>query len=140
MVIDGGFPECVKCKSQTTVDYIDGRRVCCQCGCDQVEHSRKTMIKNLRTYGFVEVKNFEKPNIFQKTFNIKTKQLESHYKYRHVIAKHVPDSSNMKLIMGTEETNFHFYGSFKFVKSTLDRIINDKTLLRKLKLEKLNNV
>ncbi len=33
--------------------------------------------------------------------------------------------------------SFHYYGSFEYVKSALDKIINNKQRLRKLKLEKL---
>jgi len=140
MIIDGGYPECEKCKAQNTIEYKNGRRICSICGTDQLDHKRQKMISNLRVYGFVEIKNYEKPTFFQKLFKIKTKQLESHYRYMSIIAKHINNSSNMTLLIGDEKINFNFYGSFKYVKKRLDGIIYDKIRQRRLKLEKIEKI
>jgi len=125
-MIDGGYSECVNCGSQNTISYYDDRRVCENCGTDQVEYKREVMVKNLLEYGFEEVELFKPPTFFQKLFNQKPENLESFYKYGSIIANHINDSSNMKLMIGNETIIFNHYGSFKYVKGALDKIIKIK--------------
>ena len=142
MLIEGGVPNCVCCGSGNTVKYIKQkgggfREICYHCNTDQEKYNRERMVENLLAYGFKEVKQFEKPTLYQKIFGITPKQLESYYVFEHVIAKHRKNSVNMILAIGDETLSFNHHGSFKYVKQQLDRIIMDKKLLRKLKLQKI---
>lgn len=137
IIEDGDYPECEKCDAHI-FRYDNNREICIRCGTDQLDYKISQMVGNLKTYGFVEIKNFKKTTIFQKLFGLKTSQLESHYQYQsNIIAKHIHGSSNMKLLIGDEEIIFNHYGKFQYIKIELDNIINDKKRLRRLKLKQI---
>ena len=135
---DGPGP-CMKCNSHNLSHNSAGEEYCVACGVVQYVYMREQMIGNLLKYGFKEVEVFEPPTFFQKILKSKTKQLESYYKYGSIIAEHIKEQSNMTLILGSKKINLHYYGKFDYVKGQLDKIINDKTTQRRLKLEKLKN-
>lgn len=142
MVIEGAYPECEKCGSHNTIIYKNGRGICSRCGTDQLDYETSQMVCNLKRYGFIELRNYEKPTFFEKLFGLKTKRLESHYQYQsntYIIAKHIPGSSNMRILVGDEEIIFNYYGTFSYIEKQLDNIFNDKKLIRRLKLKKIEN-
>ncbi len=135
-----GSSSCAKCDSHSISYDEEGKSYCEYCGTYQVKYYKEQMISNLIRYGFKEVKVFETPSFYEKMFNISPKQLKSYYKYGSIIAKHIEGQSNMIFVLGLNDIiTFNNYGEFKYVKKSIDNILNTKKIQRRLKLEQLKN-
>ena len=133
MIIDGAYDECVKCHT-SSLTRINGRLICKYCGTDQVLYKKEQMRYYLLLYGFDIIK--PKIQFLQRIFGKKEEEV---YKYKYIIAKII--NGNLKIFIENKNiNNIDYCSNYTLFEKRLDKIINDKTLNRRLKLNKLKKI